>query len=96
MSDQPNFDLLEVAPPAEGVLAPAEFSHTEVPASEVDTPDGPIALPEVFAQPNINSGYRPVTGAEINDYLRAKGMGLEGRPSKVDVEAFLLAKGVRE
>lgn len=43
---------------------------------------------------HADSGYRPVGGAEIARYLNAKSMGLTGRPSKADVDAFLASKGL--
>lgn len=56
-----------------------------------------IEFSQVETEPTVvdqhaDSGYRPVTGSEVQDYLRAKGMGLEGRPSKDEVVAFLASK----
>lgn len=82
-----DFDVLHVQ--ASDVLSPAEFTHTEVIEPVVHSEDGPI-------DQHAESGYRPVGGAEVQNYLRAKSMGLEGRPSKAEVEEFLTAKGVRE
>lgn len=82
-----DFDVLHVQ--ASDVLSPAEFTHTEVIEPVVHSEDGPI-------DQHAESGYRPVGGAEVQSYLRAKSMGLEGRPSKAEVEEFLTAKGVRE
>lgn len=48
-------------------------------------------LPELAPVAPVED-YRPVGGAEIARYLRAKTMGLEGRPSKAEVDAFLGTK----
>lgn len=54
--------------------------------------DPTFGVPVVVDQ-HADSGYRPVGGAETQDYLRAKSMGLQGRPSREEVVAFLAAKG---
>lgn len=79
------YDVVTIPAPAEGVLSPAEYTLTIEPLLTVDTPQGPVDL-------HADSGYRPVGGAEISRYLNAKSMGLQGRPSKAEVDAFLLSK----
>lgn len=98
---------VEVAPvvsaPAENA-APITAQPADVDFAEVfATPEDTAGLLAVLTVPyvsvtdqHVDSGYRPVGGAEVKDYLDAKGMGLEGRPSKAQVREFLVAKGVRE
>lgn len=54
-------------------------------------------VPSATAAPadeqHADSGYRPVGGAEIQEYMRAKSMGLQGRPSRAEVLAFIASKG---
>ena len=83
----------------------APATHTLQPPTPVAAPDvSPVITPVVAEKPapitetqaykqHVASGYRPVGGAEIARYVRAKEMGLEGRPSKAEVDAFLADKG---
>lgn len=117
------FDVLNVPAPPEGVLSPAEFTHTEVLDPVIHDADagtttggaplrtdGPTIAeftaagypadtypPQGYApkadDQHADSGYRPVGGAEVQDYMRAKSMGMQGRPSREQVIAFLASKG---
>lgn len=59
------------------------------------TPPQPTATTatQVRDEQHADSGYRPVGGAEVQDYMRAKSMGMQGRPSREQVIAFLASKG---
>lgn len=76
----------------------AEYVAAGYPA-ETYPPQGYADLEPIPVEPDepvdqhAESGYRPVTGQEIQDYVRAKSLGLEGRPSKGDVAAFLQSRG---
>lgn len=71
---------------------PQGYAAVEPAIVGVDFSAGPDETVVSVVDPHADSGYRPVGGAEIQRYLNAKGMGLTGRPSKAEVDTFLLSK----